>query len=173
MIRFMITPVRTAPVCCPCCARMIHQAERTWYITPYPVNLQSETIGGSWYCARAPEVGPATMPRRPKRVCRWFNSINMRDYPGERRNLYADNPDKVKELLTLLKRQVVDGRSNPVCHRKTMCQWTYGSLTPCPVLPPASWTTIRLLIVQSKRSRTPNHLFYVASSKIWGRSNAR
>ena len=38
---------------------------------------------------------------------------NMKDDPGERRNLHAENPDKVKELLALLRRQVVNGRSTP------------------------------------------------------------
>ena len=37
----------------------------------------------------------------------------MKDDPGETRNLYVENPDKVKELLALLRRQVADGRSTP------------------------------------------------------------
>ena len=38
---------------------------------------------------------------------------DMKDDPGERRNLQAENPDKVRELLALLRRQVADGRSTP------------------------------------------------------------
>ena len=37
----------------------------------------------------------------------------MKDAPGERHNLQAENPDKVRELLALLRRQVADGRSTP------------------------------------------------------------
>jgi arylsulfatase A-like enzyme len=33
--------------------------------------------------------------------------------PGETRNLYAEQPGKVKELIALLKKQVADGRSTP------------------------------------------------------------
>jgi len=38
---------------------------------------------------------------------------DMQTDPGETRNLHADNPDKVGELISLLKRQVADGRSTP------------------------------------------------------------
>ncbi len=38
---------------------------------------------------------------------------DMKDDPGERSNLHADNPDKVRQLLDLLKRQVAEGRSTP------------------------------------------------------------
>jgi arylsulfatase A len=38
---------------------------------------------------------------------------DMKDDPGETRNLHAERPDKVKELLALLKRYVADGRSTP------------------------------------------------------------
>ena len=38
---------------------------------------------------------------------------DMKDDPGERHNLQAENPDKVRELLALLRRQVADGRSTP------------------------------------------------------------
>jgi hypothetical protein len=37
----------------------------------------------------------------------------MKDDPGERSNLHADNPDKVRKLLALLKGQVDKGRSTP------------------------------------------------------------
>ena len=37
----------------------------------------------------------------------------MQADPGEMRNLHAECPDKVKELLGLLKKQVADGRSTP------------------------------------------------------------
>ncbi len=33
--------------------------------------------------------------------------------PGEQNNLQAKQPEKVKELLALLKQQVADGRSTP------------------------------------------------------------
>ena len=38
---------------------------------------------------------------------------DMKDDPGERSNLHADNPDKVRKLLDLLKEQVAKGRSTP------------------------------------------------------------
>lgn len=38
---------------------------------------------------------------------------DMKDDPGETRNLHAGNPGKVKELLALLKKYVADGRSTP------------------------------------------------------------
>jgi arylsulfatase A-like enzyme len=38
---------------------------------------------------------------------------DMHTDPGETRNLQADYPEKVQELLTLLKKQVADGRSTP------------------------------------------------------------
>ena len=38
---------------------------------------------------------------------------DMQVDPGEQNNLHAENPEKVKELLALLKKQVADGRSTP------------------------------------------------------------
>ena len=38
---------------------------------------------------------------------------DMRDDPGETRNLHTENRDKAKELLALLKKYVADGRSTP------------------------------------------------------------
>lgn len=38
---------------------------------------------------------------------------DMQEDPGETRNLQAEQPDKVRELLALLKQQVADGRSTP------------------------------------------------------------
>lgn len=39
--------------------------------------------------------------------------FNLSDDPGQRRNLYAAEPDKVRELATLLERYVIEGRSTP------------------------------------------------------------
>ena len=38
---------------------------------------------------------------------------DMQADPGETRNLHAEYPDKIKELLALLRRYVADGRSTP------------------------------------------------------------
>ena len=37
----------------------------------------------------------------------------MQADPGEKHNLHVEHPNKVKELLALLKRGVADGRSTP------------------------------------------------------------
>jgi arylsulfatase A-like enzyme len=38
---------------------------------------------------------------------------DMKDDPGEQRNLHAEHPDKVRKLVALLKKHVADGRSTP------------------------------------------------------------
>ena len=43
---------------------------------------------------------------------------DMQVDPGETRNLQAEHPDKVRELLALLKKQVTDGRSTPGPHQE-------------------------------------------------------
>ena len=42
---------------------------------------------------------------------------DMEADPGETRNLHAENRDKIKELLTLLRKYVTDGRSTPGAHQ--------------------------------------------------------
>ena len=43
---------------------------------------------------------------------------DMQVDPGETRNLHGENPDKVKELIALLKKYVADGRSTPGARRE-------------------------------------------------------
>ena len=63
---------------------------------------------GGWTCDDAKAAGSG-MPL--------VQLYDMEADPGETRNLHAENRDKIKELLTLLRKYVTDGRSTPGAHQ--------------------------------------------------------
>ena len=63
---------------------------------------------------------------------------DMEDDPGETRNLHAEHPDRVKELLALLKKQVADGRSTPGAPRENDVPVDIWKLDTMPDLDPSA-----------------------------------
>jgi hypothetical protein len=61
----------------------------------------------------------------------------MQTDPGETRNLHADKPDKVRELVPLLKKQVADGRSTPGPRQENDVPVDIWKLETMPSVPPS------------------------------------
>jgi arylsulfatase A-like enzyme len=62
---------------------------------------------------------------------------DMQADPGERRNLHAERPEKVKELVALLKKQVGDGRTTPGARQKNDVPVDIWKLDAMPGVDPA------------------------------------
>ncbi len=62
---------------------------------------------------------------------------DMQADPGETRNLQAEHPDKIKELLALLKTYIADGRSTPGSRQKNDVPVDIWKLDTMPDLDPA------------------------------------
>lgn len=82
----------------------------------HSINGSFALRAGPWKLLLCPDSGGWSDPRPNSAAAKNLPPVQLyqlENDPGERRNLQAEHPERVRDMIALLERQVVEGRSTP------------------------------------------------------------